>query len=88
MLHDVGKIGVPDAVLWKRGTLAPEEVEVMRGHSRVGYDILMGAGFPEIAEWVAALHERFDGRDTQPLSRRGRSLPRAACSRSSTPSTP
>lgn len=61
VLHDVGKIGVPDAVLWKEGPLDAEEVEIMRRHSSIGHDILLGAGFPEIAEWVAGLHERFDG---------------------------
>jgi HD-GYP domain-containing protein (c-di-GMP phosphodiesterase class II) len=62
VLHDVGKIGVPDGILWKEGPLDAEEVRVMRRHSSIGHDILVGAGFPEIAAWVASLHERFDGR--------------------------
>ncbi len=61
VLHDVGKIGVPDAVLWKKGTLDADEMALMRRHSATGHDILLGAGLPEIAEWVGHLHERFDG---------------------------
>jgi diguanylate cyclase (GGDEF)-like protein len=61
VLHDVGKIGVPDAVLWKEGPLDPEEIALIRRHSGTGHDILLGAGLPEIARWVGALHERLDG---------------------------
>jgi diguanylate cyclase (GGDEF)-like protein len=61
VLHDVGKIGVPDAVLWKEASLAPAEVELIRRHSATGHDILLGAGLPEIARWVGSLHERPDG---------------------------
>lgn len=61
VLHDVGKIGVPDSVLWKEGRLDPEEIALMRRHSQTGHDILLGAGLPEIALWVGALHERIDG---------------------------
>ena len=61
VLHDVGKIGVPDAVLWKEGRLDPDETALIRRHSGTGHDILLGAGLPEIAHWVGALHERIDG---------------------------
>jgi len=61
VLHDVGKIGVPEEILWKAGTLTEAEFLLMRHHSEVGQDILLGAGLPEIADWVAHLHERFDG---------------------------
>jgi diguanylate cyclase (GGDEF)-like protein len=62
VLHDVGKIGVPDAVLWKEGPLDAQEVALMRRHSGTGHDILLGAGLPEIARWVGFLHERPDGK--------------------------
>ncbi len=74
VLHDVGKIGVPDAILWKEGPLAAEEVAVMRRHSEIGHDILLGAGLPEIAGWVTALHERFDG-DGYPNGLAGEAIP-------------
>jgi HD-GYP domain-containing protein (c-di-GMP phosphodiesterase class II) len=62
VLHDVGKIGIPDAVLLKPGKLEKSEFAVMRRHSELGRDIIAGAGLEEIASWVLHLHERFDGR--------------------------
>ena len=61
VLHDVGKIGVPDAILLKPGRLTPEEFSEMKRHSRLGQEIIAGAGMAEIADWVCHLHERFDG---------------------------
>jgi putative two-component system response regulator len=63
-LHDVGKIGVPDALLGKPGALTAEEFEVVKRHTTIGAAILSGRGFPllEIAEQIAvAHHERWDG---------------------------
>jgi HD-GYP domain-containing protein (c-di-GMP phosphodiesterase class II) len=62
VLHDVGKIGIPDAILLKPGRLTPEEFAEMKRHSGLGRDIIAGAGLAEIAEWVCHLHERPDGR--------------------------
>ena len=62
VLHDVGKIGIPDAVLLKPAKLDDDEFAVMRRHSELGRDIIAGAGLEEIATWVLHLHERFDGR--------------------------
>jgi diguanylate cyclase (GGDEF)-like protein len=61
VLHDVGKIGIPDRILLKPGRLEPDEAAEMRRHSELGRDIIAGAGMTEIAEWVCRLHERFDG---------------------------
>jgi diguanylate cyclase (GGDEF)-like protein len=61
VLHDVGKIGIPDAVLLKPGRLDNAEFAVMRRHSELGRDIIAGAGLEEIALWVLHLHERVDG---------------------------
>ena len=80
VLHDVGKIGIPDAVLLKPGALEPDEFEEMRRHSVLGRDIVAGAGMPEIAEWVGALHERVDGTGTT-----GRPLRRGDSARESHP---
>jgi HD-GYP domain-containing protein (c-di-GMP phosphodiesterase class II) len=62
ILHDVGKVGVADAVLLKPARLSDDEFLEMQRHSTLGRDIVAGAGMPEIAEWVLSLHERWDGR--------------------------
>ncbi|HVY32307.1 MAG TPA: HD domain-containing phosphohydrolase [Polyangiaceae bacterium] len=64
MLHDIGKIAIPDAILTKPGPLAPEEFAIMKLHPRAGADMLDGAGHPflERAAQVALRHhERWDG---------------------------
>lgn len=62
LLHDIGKIGVPDAILLKPGTLLPLEWEEMRRHPQVGNTILKSIPFLRVpAEIVLAHHERFDG---------------------------
>ena len=63
-LHDIGKIGIPDAVLLKPGRFTPEEFQQMKGHTMVGASILAGASAPliQMAEVIAASHhERWDG---------------------------
>ena len=63
-LHDIGKIGIPDALLHKPGSLTPSEVRVMRTHATIGARILGGSHVPllKLAETVAlAHHERWDG---------------------------
>ncbi len=62
LLHDVGKIAVPDHILLKPGTLTDAEWEVMREHPATGYRIVRRVAFlQEAAEIVFAHHERFDG---------------------------
>lgn len=61
-LHDVGKVGVPDAILLKPGGLDAEELKVMRRHVQQGEDIVSGIGWLDGAsEVVAAHHEKWDG---------------------------
>ena len=62
ILHDVGKIAVPDAVLSKPGKLTDEEWTEMRKHPEVGALIVDGAELKDVAAWVLAHHERPDGR--------------------------
>jgi HD-GYP domain-containing protein (c-di-GMP phosphodiesterase class II) len=63
LLHDIGKIGIPDAILLKRGALTDGEWQVMRTHCRIGHEILKGIPImAEAAELVLAHEERFDGR--------------------------
>ena len=61
LLHDVGKIGVPDAILNKPAALTDDEYEQMKRHSLLGCDIVEAADMPEEARWVRHHHERFDG---------------------------
>jgi hypothetical protein len=62
LLHDVGKIGVPDAILRKPGPLTSEERVVMNEHPAIGHEIVSRAGFsPLVAEIVLTHHERWDG---------------------------
>ena len=63
LLHDIGKIGIPDSILQKHGSLSDSEWQVMRGHPEIGHRILAGAPFmAEAAELVLTHEERFDGR--------------------------
>lgn len=63
-LHDVGKIGIPDAVLLKPGKLTEEDAATMRGHTFIGARIVGGSRFPtlKMAEEIALTHhENWDG---------------------------
>jgi len=62
VLHDVGKIGVSDAILRKPGPLTEEEYVQMRKHPEIGARILGGSGLNDIRDWILAHHERPDGR--------------------------
>jgi putative two-component system response regulator len=64
-LHDVGKIGIPDAILLKPGRLDAEEFGIMQRHTAIGADILSGSLHPllQLAEEIAlSHHEHWDGR--------------------------
>lgn len=63
-MHDIGKVGVPDAILQKRGALSPDERRAVEAHTEIGFEILSGSGNPvlELAATVALTHhERYDG---------------------------
>lgn len=63
LLHDIGKIGVSDAILLKPGKLTPEEWEEMRRHSEHGYRILQDIDFlGDARTLVRQHHERWDGK--------------------------
>ena len=65
MLHDIGKIGIRDAVLQKKGSLTKEEYDHIKEHVKITYDILcktnLNSSFAEIAEIAASHHEKYDG---------------------------
>lgn len=63
LMHDVGKLGVPESILNKPGTLDEEEWKVMRGHPKTGVKILKPLStFRNIAPWIENHHERPDGK--------------------------
>jgi HD-GYP domain-containing protein (c-di-GMP phosphodiesterase class II) len=61
-LHDIGKIGVPNAVLQKPGPLGATEMAHVRTHPEIGAEVLSGSGLEDLRSWVVAHHERPDGR--------------------------
>ena len=78
IIHDIGKIGVPDAILLKPGPLAGDEVRIMRAHTTIGESIVRplrsGANLLPI---IRNHHEHFDGRG-YPDGLAGRAIPRLA----------
>ncbi len=63
-MHDMGKVGIPDAILHKPGKLEMDEWEVMQQHSKIGYDMLINSEF-ELLRFAALIayehHEKWDG---------------------------
>src|SRR2546423_1116828 len=61
IVHDVGKVGIPDSILCKPGALTEQEETEMRKHPEIGARILAGSNLGDISAWVIAHHERSDG---------------------------
>ena len=84
-LHDIGKIGIPDSILLKPGTLSDDEFEIMKHHSIIGAEALGGtikrttsASFLQMAADIARYHhEKFDG-SGYPDRLKGQEIPLAA----------
>ena len=75
LLHDIGKIGVPDAILNKPGRLGDEEFELIRKHPVIGNDILKDIHtINSVAEGALYHHERYDGRG-YPNGLKGEEIP-------------
>lgn len=75
LIHDIGKIGVPDAILTKPAALSPEEFEIVKRHPRLGYDMVQGIPlFQECAPLILWHHERLDG-SGYPDRLRGQDVP-------------
>jgi HD domain-containing protein/GAF domain-containing protein len=78
LLHDVGKIGIPESILNKPGPLTDDEITVMRRHTVIGADIISGIpGLEEVVGLVRCSHERWDGAG-YPDGLRGNDVPRGA----------
>jgi two-component system response regulator RpfG len=79
-LHDIGKFGIPDSILLKKGELTRDEWDVMKRHTLIGYDILQenSSRFVELASVIALRHhENFDG-SGYPDGYEGEQIPLAA----------
>jgi len=79
-MHDTGKIGIPDAVLKKPAKLDPEEWEIMKSHSEIGYGVLSKSKAPlfQLAAEIALYHhEKWDG-SGYPEGLKGKDIPQAA----------
>jgi HD-GYP domain-containing protein (c-di-GMP phosphodiesterase class II) len=76
LLHDVGKLFIPEAILYKAGSLTEEEWAIMRRHPEIGSQLLLKAGreWADLSPFVAAHHERWDGYG-YPCGLRGKSIP-------------
>jgi putative nucleotidyltransferase with HDIG domain len=78
LLHDIGKVAIPDAILHKPEPLTPEEQALMRRHPVIGWEILQDIGFLEEAKLVVRHHhERWDGQG-YPDGLAGEDIPLAA----------
>lgn len=73
--HDIGKVGIPDNILFKPGRLTPEEYEIMKRHCEIGYRIALAS--PElapIADWILKHQEWWNG-GGYPLGLKGEEIP-------------
>ena len=78
LMHDIGKIGIPDQVLNKPGKLTDEEYDMIKSHTERGYDVLKSISLmPDIVVGAEAHHERPDG-NGYPKGLKGDEIPRVA----------
>jgi diguanylate cyclase (GGDEF)-like protein/putative nucleotidyltransferase with HDIG domain len=78
LLHDIGKLAVPDHILSKPGPLTPEEFQKVQAHPQVGADIIDTVPFPHpVAPLILSHHERWDGRG-YPSGLKGEDIPLGA----------
>jgi diguanylate cyclase (GGDEF)-like protein len=78
MLHDVGKVTVPDRILTKPGPLTGEEMDTIRGHSVAGAELIGRVeGLGMVVPWIRHAHESFDG-SGYPDGLAGEAIPQAS----------
>ena len=76
LLHDIGKLGVPDAILLKPSSLTEEEWKIMSTHDRIGVEIIMAAfSSQELTEIVRTHHAWYGGNPREPGLPRGSDIP-------------
>lgn len=73
--HDIGKVGIPDSILFKEGPLTPEEQHEMQRHCEIGFRIAQSSpDLAPIAEWILKHHEWWNGKG-YPLGLKGEEIP-------------
>ena len=78
LLHDIGKLAVPEHILSKPGPLTQEEFQKIRIHPQVGAEIIAGVPFPyPVAPLILSHHERWDGKG-YPAGMKGEEIPAGA----------
>jgi len=78
LLHDIGKLAVPEHILSKPGPLTPEEFQKIRAHPKVGADIISAVPFPyPVSPLILSHHERWDGKG-YPSGLKGEAIPLGA----------
>lgn len=78
LLHDIGKISIPDAILNKQSGLTDEEYAIMKSHASNGYDVLKYVSImPNLADGAGYHHERLDGKG-YPYGKQGDEIPMVA----------
>lgn len=78
LLHDIGKLAVPEHILSKPGPLTPEEFQKIRAHPKVGADIISAVPFPyPVSPLILSHHERWDGKG-YPAGLKGDEIPLGA----------
>jgi len=78
LLHDIGKLAVPEHILAKPGPLTPEEFQKVRIHPQIGAEIIAAVPFPyPVAPLILNHHERWDGHG-YPSGRKGEQIPMGA----------
>jgi diguanylate cyclase (GGDEF)-like protein/putative nucleotidyltransferase with HDIG domain len=78
LLHDIGKLAVPEHILSKPGPLTPEEFNKIRAHPKVGADIISAVPFPyPVSPLILSHHERWDGKG-YPAGLKGEEIPLGA----------
>lgn len=75
ILHDIGKIGIPEDILKKPGKLMPHEYHIIQRHPQIGYDTLVNiSGLKKVAEYILSHHEMYNGQG-YPAKKRGGEIP-------------
>jgi diguanylate cyclase (GGDEF)-like protein len=77
LLHDLGKIGVPDSILKAPRALTDDEFQIIKKHPEIGYSMLKGLDLEPVNEWVLHHHEHWDG-SGYPDGLSGESIPLGA----------